>query len=398
MLWIIALLCLAIVGAIGYYQGPIRAACSFLGLVFGSLLAVPLSPLTKKIMPVFGLHHPAWDLFVPALIGFLIVLIAFKILGHVLHRKISIHYKYKKDDKAYYRWTRMYARLGACVGVLNGAFYFFLLMLPIYIAGYFTVQVAQGANDPSSVQNINKLRAEMKSMKVDHVLAGYDPTPKQTYQAADIAGLVLHNPLLESRLAHYPPFLTLGEKPEFRELGNDVQLQQMIQSQASIGDILKYPKVQALATNSQVTEEVTRLISSDLGDLQEYLKTGHSPKYDAQPILGVWKIDRDATFSGEKKKLQNPTPLNITKLRNSIMPLVNGLNITVTTDGNFILRKDVGNGNQVIGNGTWKNSGGDSFQVSLPQNQPDNVEAVIKGDDKLLLPRNGIVMVFSKDI
>src|SRR3954454_18514750 len=78
MLWIIALLCLGIVGALGYYQGPIRVACSLLGLIFGSLLAVPLSPLTKKIMPIFGLHHPAWDLFVPALIAFLIVLIAFK--------------------------------------------------------------------------------------------------------------------------------------------------------------------------------------------------------------------------------------------------------------------------------------------------------------------------------
>lgn len=397
MLWIIALLCLGIVGAIGYYQGPIRAACSFLGLVFGAFLAVPLSPLTKKLLPIFGLHHQAWDLFVPALIAFLIILIAFKILGHVLHRKLSIFYKYKKDDKSYYRWTRCYSRLGLCVGLLNGAVYFFLLMLPIYIAGYFTTEIAQGANDPSSIQNINKLRDEMKSTKIDHVLAGYDPTPKQTYQAADIAGLVLHNPLLESRLAHYPPFLTLGEKPEFRELGNDVQLQQMIQSQASVGDILKYPKVQALATNAEVTQEISRLIGNDLDDLQEYLRTGHSPKYDAQPILGVWKIDFNATFGGEKKKLQSPTAQKITNLRNAVMPLVSGLNITATTDNNFILRKDTGNGNQVVGNGTWKKEG-DNYQVSLPQNQPDNVEVVIKGDDKLLLPRNGITMVFSKEI
>src|SRR5215467_5055723 len=107
MLWIIALLCLAIVGAIGYYQGPIRVAASLLGLIFGGLLAVPLSPLTKKLLPVLGLHHPGWELFVPALIAFLVILIAFKILGHVLHRKLSIFYKYKKDDKAYYRWQRV---------------------------------------------------------------------------------------------------------------------------------------------------------------------------------------------------------------------------------------------------------------------------------------------------
>ena len=397
MLWIIALLCLGIVGAIGYYQGPIRVAASLLGLVFGSLLAVPLSPLTKKLLPILGLQHPGWELFVPALIAFLIILLAFKILGHVLHRKMSIFYKYKKDDKAYYRWSRMYSRVGLCLGLLNGAVYFLLLMLPVYIAGYFTTEVAQGAQDPSSVQNITKLREEMHSMKLDHVLAGYDPTPKQTYEAADIVGLVIHNPLLESRLAHYPPFLTLGERAEFKELGNDVQLQQMIQSQASIGDILKNAKVQALVTNTAITQEITQLVSSDLDDLSEYLKTGHSAKYDPQSILGLWKIDRDATFAQEKRKLQNPTPLNINKLRNSLMPVMAGLNITVTTDHNFIIKKDTGNGLQAIGTGTWKKEG-DSYTINLPGNQPDNAEVVIKGDDQLLMPRNGVTMVFSKEL
>lgn len=397
MLWIIALLCLAIVGAIGYYQGPIRAACSLLGLVFGSLLAVPLSPLTKKITPIFGLHHPVWDLFVPALIAFLIILIAFKILGHVLHRKLNIFYKYKKDDKAYYRWQRMYSRTGLCIGLVNGAVYFFLLMLPIYIAGYFTTEVAQGAQDPSSVQTITKLRQEMQNMKVDHVLAAYDPTPKQTYQAADIVGLITHNPLLESRLAHYPPFLTLGERQEFKDLANDVQLQQMIQSQASIGDILKNQKVQTLVTNTAITEEISQLVGNDLDDLTEYLKTGHSPKYDPQSILGVWKIDRDATFVQEKKKLKDPTPLNIIRLRNSLMPAINGLNLTVTTDNNFIVKKDTGNGLQTVGTGKWKKEG-DSYTINLQGNQPDNAEVVIKGDDQLLMPRAGITMVFSKEL
>jgi hypothetical protein len=291
----------------------------------------------------------------------------------------------------------MYSRVGLCVGLLNGAFYFFLLMLPIYIAGYFTTQVAQGAQDPSSIQNLTKLRQEMQNMKVDHVLAGYDPTPKQVYKASDILGLVAHNPLLESRLAHYPPFLAIGERPEFQELGKDVQLQQMIQSQASVGEILKYPKVQALVTNAAIAQELTQTVGPDLDDLNEYLKTGHSPKYDAQPILGVWKIDRDATFAGERKKLQNPKPKDITNLRNSMMPLMASLNITVTTDHNFIMRKETENGMQVVGNGTWKKEG-DNYIINLPNNDPDNGEAVLKGDDKLLMRRKGVTMVFNKDI
>lgn len=397
MLWIIALLCLAVVAALGFYQGPIRVACSLLGLMFGALLCVPLSPLTKKLLPVFGLHHPGWALFMPALIAFLIVLIAFKILGNVLHRKLNIFYKYKKDEKSYYRWKRCYSRLGLCLGLVNGAVYFFLLMLPIYVAGYFTTEVAQGASDPSSIQNITKLREEMKGAKIDHVLAGYDPTPKQTYKAADIVGLVLHNPLLESRVAHYPPFLTLGERQEFKDLANDVQLQQMIQSQASIGEILKNPKVQALTTNAAITDEITQLVANDLDDLSEYLKTGHSAKYDPQSILGVWKIDHDATFIQEKKKLKDPTPLNVIRLRNNLMPMMAGLNLTVTTDHNFILKKDTGNGLQTLATGTWKKVD-DSYQINLQGNQPDNAEVVIKGDDQLLMPRSGVTMVFSKEI
>lgn len=397
MLWIIALLCLALVGAMGFYQGPVRVACSLLGLIFGSFLAVPLSPLTKKLLPLFGLQNPAWALFMPALIAFLVVLIAFKILGNVLHRKLNIFYKYKKDEKSYFRWKRCYSRLGLCLGLVNGAVYFFLLMLPIYIAGYFTTEVAQGAQDPSSVQNITKLREEMKSTKIDHVLAGYDPTPKKAYEASDIAGLVLHNPLLESRLAHYPPFLALGERQEFKDIANDVQLQQMIQSQASIGEILKNPKVQALTTNAAIADEITQLVSNDLDDLSDYLKTGHSAKYDPQSILGVWKIDRDATFVQEKKRLKDPTPLNIIKMRNALMPAIHGLNLTVTTDHNFIIKKDTGNGLQPIGTGTWKKEG-DSYQINLPGNQPDNAEVVIKGDDQLLMPRSGITMVFSKEL
>jgi hypothetical protein len=398
MLWIIALLCLGVVAAIGYYQGPIRVACSLLGLMFGALLAVPLSPIGKKIMPIFGLQHPGWDLFVPALIAFILIVMAFKIVGHVLHRKLSVYYKYKKDDKTYFRWERVYSRLGLCLGLANGAVYFFLLMLPIYVAGYFTTQVAQGAQDPSSVQTINKLRHEMTSMNVDHVLAAYDPMPKKAYQAGDIVGLIRQNPLLESRLAHYPPFLSLAERNEFKDLGNDVQLQQMIQSpQTSVADILKNPKVQALVTNTAIVQEITQLIGSDLDDLTDYLKTGKSSKYDAQPILGIWRIDADATFGRERKKLTTPNAKRITQLRNAIMPQVNGLMLTVTTDNKVILKRENAAADAILGQGTWKKEG-DTYQMSMQGNQPDTTEMAVRGEDTLLLPRGGITLVFLKEI
>ena len=122
--------------------GPIRAGFSFLGLFFGVVLAGPLSPLTKHLLPLLGLVHPLWQFFVPQALAFLIVLIIFLIAGSVLHRKLSVHFKYKVDEKKLISWERLYSRLGFCVGLLNGAVYFFLLMLPIYIGGYFTAEAA----------------------------------------------------------------------------------------------------------------------------------------------------------------------------------------------------------------------------------------------------------------
>src|SRR5271155_1462911 len=148
MVWFILLLCLGLVGAAGYYQGPVRAGFAFCGLLFGTMLAGPLSPLTQRLLELVGLHHPAWNIFAPQVLAFLIVLTIFKIAGQVVHQKIAVYFKYKVDDKTLYRWQRVYARLGACVGLLNGSFYFLLLTLLIYSAGYFTTEAAVGEGDP----------------------------------------------------------------------------------------------------------------------------------------------------------------------------------------------------------------------------------------------------------
>ena len=396
MVWVIALLCLGLVGATGYYQGPIRAAFSLFGLLFGALLAGPLSPLTKHLLPVFGMSHPIWQIFVPQAIAFLIVLIIFKIAGQVVHSKLSLHFKYKADEKRLIAWHRLYARLGLCVGLLNGAIYFFLLMIPIYVGGYFTTEAAGGASDPAGAQFLTHARAELHSQHLDRALAAYDPTPAQVYQAADIIDLVLHNPLLEDRLSHYPPFLTLGQRPQFQDLANDVALQQMVQSQAKISDILNYPKIQAIVTNAALTQEIFGTLGSDLNDLQEYLTTGKSPKYDSEAILGIWIIDPSATVTRERKR-HSLTPVQTMALREDIFPVIANLTLTATTDNQLILKKQNPTSAEftVVATGTWKKDG--EYQVTLPGSKPETTEVKIENDNVLLVPKDGRVLVFNKE-
>jgi len=132
MVWLIALVCMGLVGVVGYYQGPVRGTFSFFGLVFGAVLAGPLSALTKHLLPLIGLDHPIWGIFVPQAIAFVLVMIIFLIAGQVLHQKIAFYFKYKADDVTRLSWQKMYSRVGFCVGLLNGSICFLLLMIPIY--------------------------------------------------------------------------------------------------------------------------------------------------------------------------------------------------------------------------------------------------------------------------
>lgn len=398
MIWIIAFLCLGLVGLFGYFSGPIRVAATLLGLLFGSVLCGPLAPLVKPILPHIGLNHPGWQILVPQAIAFVCVLIVFKIVGAILHRKLSVHYKYKEDDKRYYRWERCYARLGLCLGLVNGSVYFFLLLIPIYVGGYFTQAAGVGEGDPAGAQFLSKIRTEMHTAKLDRVVAAYDPTPSDTYKAADIVALVLKNPLLESRLSHYPVFLTLGERPEFQALGTDIQLQQLIQSGAKITEILAYPKVQAIVTNADISRDVIGLVGSDLSDLHSYLNTGKSPKYDEEKILGFWTVDEKATIQVFRHKNATLTPIALSKARVGIMPIMRDLTLTATTDKQAILKKQSpGEATAtIVCQGTWTKDG-DNYTLNLPGNKPEKADVVMTADDQLQIPRSNLTVVFNKE-
>ncbi len=401
MVWLLALLCLGIVGAAGFYQGPIRAGFSFLGLIFGTMLAGPLSPLTQHLLPLLSLHHPVWDFFAPQILAFLIVLTIFKIAGQVVHTKVAVFFKYKVDDKTLYRWQRVYSRTGLSVGMLNGAVYFLLISLLIYSAGYFTTEVSAGETDSAGAKFLTVTRADLHNANLDKVLASYDMVPPKVYQVSDLAVTVLHNPLLVSRLSHYPPCLELGMDPDFKELSRDVQFQQMLASQAKVIDVLNYPKVHYMLTNGTIVRQVSALIGNDLDDLSQYLMTGQSPKYDLESILGVWNINRKASLDLLRRKGAGMTSSRMAALEQDLIPRIDGLSLTATPDEKLLLKLTPNNGEgTVVATGTWKSIQG-GYQVNLPGSLPETAEIQIEEGTRLLLPRSfnnvNYVLVFEKE-
>ena len=395
-IWLFALVLLGLSALIGYAQGGIRVGISFLGLLLSAALAIPLSPLIKPLLPVFGWKHPLWAPILPPVVVFILLMIIFKVVAQAMHSKVSSFYKYKTDDKTCIKWERLNHRLGMSLGFVHGATYFILILVPIYVAGYFTTQVASGAQDPARIRFINQTREQMHASKVDKVVAAYDPASKDYYEASDIAGLLKNNPLLISRLARYPVFLSISERKEFQDLANDIELHNMIQSQAKTLDILNHASMQTIVTNPVTAAEISQLVRPDLKDLHGYLLTAKSEKYDDEKILGYWTVDINATVDQEKVANPKITPFEKQRLKQTKYALIRGVTFVATTDGKAILKNKppgVGTSTTVLSEGTWK-SVGSSYEVTFG----GKILPVTFENGQLVVPNSEMTFVFEKEM
>ena len=230
-------------------------------------------------------------------------------------------------------------------------------------------------------------------------MAAYDPVAPAIYQAADIIDLVLHNPLLESRLAHYPPLLALSQQKEIQDIASDAALQAMIQRQAKISEILDHPKIQAIVTNAAVSEQLRRLLGDDLADLRQYFNTGKSPKFDGERILGLWNIDIPATLAGERRRQPEMSLKQIAALHATLVPVIAGFSLMATPDKQIILTKQDPNSARrtPVDQGTWKQAD-NSYQVTLAGNQSSPVAATFADDGALQFSRAGHILIFNKEM
>ena len=148
--WLLALVLLASLAGIGYRQGAIRVAFSFVGILLGALLAGPLGKLVKPLLVVLGLKTPALAWLLAPLIVFVLISVIFKVAALMVHQKVDVHFKYHAGDLRLALWERLNRRLGLCLGLANGALYLILLSVVIYPLSYWTFQMA---TDPTKTRD-----------------------------------------------------------------------------------------------------------------------------------------------------------------------------------------------------------------------------------------------------
>ena len=331
LIWLLVLVLVGGFAAIGFQTGSIRASVSLLGVVLGLLLA----PLVGGLLtPLFASAGVIWQQILPTVVGFVLVWAVGFGLGFVAHKPVELHFKYREDDSTRVSFERMNKALGVFVGMLAGVLVFLAVGKSIYAKGHLTTQLAAEAGEASPVSYVNQLRNDMAQSGWDKIFASLDRTPAQDYAIDDILGLIHANPLIQGRVQNYPPFLALGERSEFTDLGADADFQKLLQDRAGFTAIYTHPKSQAILGNAELRQ---LLLATDLKDLKTYLETGKSPKFDDEKLLGRWRADVGSTVTDARRKRTNLQPADLKALRFMLNTVLKQASLTAYTDGRYVL-------------------------------------------------------------
>lgn len=379
ILWLIAIVLLVSLGIVGYYQGALRAAFSLLGLLLAAVLCVPLSGLIKPLLPVFSVTHPLLIAYIAPFVVYLLVLVAFKVGALVVHKRVETWYKYKGSDTQRSLFERMNSRVGACVGVANACVYLVLISVVSYTLGYFTVQVAKSEGDGITMRLFNNLMDGIRSSGMVRAAAHFSPATEFYYDACDLLADVLRNPLRQSKLSSYPPFLSLSEKPEFQELAK-MEFQKFWQGQPTVAEAWSHEKLKPLLQDRELFTNIVSLLEGDLTDLTSYFETGKTPKYEEDKILGRWKLDWQVSYS-QSKRAKPDMSLNEMRAIRQLLYGVRDTTFVSTVDKKCVLKVAVPN-RPITVQGSWKNNGGGRFGLRMrdPDGKSAEVEARVDGD------------------
>jgi hypothetical protein len=408
-IWILALLLLAAGAGMGLRQGAIRVAISFVGIVISSLLAWPLSGLVRPLLPHIGVHNQFVVQLLAPILVFFILLSLFKSFGLFAHHKVNVYYKYKADDIRRILWERLNQRLGLGLGLLNGLAYFVLISLVIYNLSYWTVQwTVQGVppdGEKLLVRCLDRLGRDLLDTGLTRVARAIDPMPENYFKTADLAGLIYQNPQLLDRLSAYPAFLSLAERDDFKQLGQNADFQNAWKSHSPISRLWNNPQASAIRQNADIAGLVWNLILTNLDDLQTYLQTGHSAKFSSEKILGRWDFNVMASLTALIQTRANMPSSEMAAMRSLWFPAYAKTMLVAGADNQVFLKNlphfkmqpnQPATFDTATLQGQWK-SDGNNYDLSLTDNGANKSAIVTIDGSRLTLKMESDTLVFNRE-
>ena len=408
-IWILALLLLAAGAGMGLRQGAIRVVISFVGIILSALLAWPLSGLIRPLLSHIGFHNPIVVWLLAPFLVFLILLSLFKSLGLLVHHKINVHNKYQTDDIQRILWERINKRLGLCLGPLNGLVYFVLVSCVIYDFSYWTVQWTVNEAPPDgerlTSRMLDRLGLDLRDTGLIRAARAIDPMPEIYFKAADLAGLIYQNPRLLDRLSAYPAFLSLSERDDFKQLGQDADFQSAWKSHAPIGQLLDDPQAKAIWRDWDKSGAIWGLVLTNFDDLTGYLQTGRSAKYEKEPLLGRWEFNVMLSLTALAQTQSNVPSSTMTAMLMLWTPAYSNTVFVASADGQAFLKnlpRFKAQPNQpatfdpVTWIGQWK-SDGNNFDVTLGSSGANKAGTATTDGSHLTLQTGSDTYIFDRE-
>jgi hypothetical protein len=405
-IWLLALVLMASGAGLGSRQGGVRVAFSTVGILFGAVLAKPLGRLLRPVLMAVGVKYPPLAWLLGALVVFVVISIIFKVAAYAVHQKVDVFYKYRAGDLRLSLWERLNERLGLCLGLLNGALYCILIAAVIYPFSYWSYQFATPDKDPRSLAILNRLGQDLQNTGFAKVARAFDPMPQVWYDSADLAGLIYNNPLGEARLAHYPAFLGLAEKPEFQGIATDTQFTQARQTRMGFMDFLNHPRTQSVLNNPELLLAIWAVVVPDMKDLTAYLETGKSAKYDSETILGRWNFDVSKALTMDLLSKPNISSRDMQKLKEWFVVAYAKTTFLAMIDHQAVLKNLPALSSPTAGaapaagsqslQGQWKNLDG-KYQITVSTGGKEAELAAVVEGDRLSITGEGRHLVFSRE-
>jgi len=399
-IWLLGLILVASVAALGYRQGAIRVGFAFFGIVLGALLASPIGHLVSRLLGALGVKDPVMLWALGPVLAFIVISSALKVAGAAVHHKVDVHYKYHAGDLRLALWERLNHRLGVCLGALNGTAYAILLSLVIYVPSYVTYQYSTPGQDPKWMAFLNQLGHDLQSSGMNKVAAAIDKTPQTLYDLADLGGTLYRTPLSQARLANYPAFLSLSERPEFNDLASGPFTEAWAR-QDPINKLFANNAMQSIRGNPELLKTIWDTTADNLSDFRHYLATGKSATYDPITILGRWQFDVGASVAALRRAKPNIVASEMQKVRRYVEAAFSKTRLVAKPDHKISVR-DVppqrvsspagGSVGLLNYTGQWQEAG-NKYQLSFNSMQ---FPATVEGD-RMTIKAEGLDWVMTRE-
>jgi hypothetical protein len=157
--------------------------------------------------------------------------------------------------------------------------------------------VAVSDDESMWIKLLNRMGRDSETTGFAQIARAMDPMPDSYFQYADLAGMLIQNPQLGERLADYPMFISLTERDDFKQLGQNTEFQNAWKQHAPLRQLFNNDQFKSIWNNRETANLVWGIVQENFDDLCGFLKTGKSVKYGSLAIVGRWDFNIAATTS-----------------------------------------------------------------------------------------------------